>query len=563
MRPSPAFCLIGSAMLSLTTTKMAGLENPCVDWTNAWSGLADEIGQYFDTEFQVWEWLTKESVWSTPCHPLDRSHLNSSRLTEIATTKQFVVVEEQGGVLILGLPLRIDEKCCLVATAAFLIYEYDVDDSVHEVMTLLGLDEFAARAWSHDQNVWDRATLMRFARVVQEKLAADFRRRDLEDENKLLTGQLVSTYEEIALLYSVTQNLSIATSDSELGNLVLEGLRQCIPAQTLAIQWLPREGENAANSTTYTAPSFLQQGPVAVDEASFQGLLEHANLDATTAPFVANHAMTRVFDWPFPEVAEVVLVAISDGEHVMGYLAAFNHSAAGEFGTIEASLLQSIASVLGIHRGNLELYRQQAEFLESVVQALTSAIDAKDPYTRGHSGRVARVAVMLAKELGFDQDALNQLYMAGLLHDVGKIGIGDDVLKKTSNLSAAEFEEVKRHPELGKRILGDIKQLEEVLPAVLHHHEEWNGKGYPDGLAGDEIPLTARIIAVADAWDAMTSTRPYRQGMPNEKVEAILASGKSSQWDERVINAFFAIRNEVREIRHQHEQRPQGVEQGA
>ena len=142
------------------------------------------------------------------------------------------------------------------------------------------------------------------------------------------------------------------------------------------------------------------------------------------------------------------------------------------------------------------------------MRALTSAIDAKDPYTCGHSDRVARIAVRLAKELGCDAEMLHTLYMAGLLHDIGKIGIDDAVLRKPGKLTEAEFEHIKQHPELGYRILADIKQLADVLPAVLHHHEQWDGKGYPFKLAGDQIPLIARIVAVADAYDAMTQRPP-------------------------------------------------------
>src|SRR4029079_712881 len=163
-----------------------------------------------------------------------------------------------------------------------------------------------------------------------------------------------------------------------------------------------------------------------------------------------------------------------EGNRVLGWLAVLNHSSGGEFGTVEASLVNSIAAILGIHASNRDLYRQQSEFLASVVRALTSAIDAKDPYTCGHSDRVARIAVRLAKELGCDAEMLHTLYMAGLLHDIGKIGIDDAVLRKPGKMNDEEIEHIKLHPELGYLILADIKQLADVLPAVLHHHEQWD-----------------------------------------------------------------------------------------
>ena len=178
---------------------------------------------------------------------------------------------------------------------------------------------------------------------------------------------------------------------------------------------------------------------------------------------------------------QLIVVPLAAGENLIGWLAAVNHREGEEFGSPEASLLASVAALLGIHAGNLALYRQQAEMLQGVVRALTSAIDAKDPYTCGHSDRVARIAVALAGELGCDRKQLETLYLSGLLHDIGKIGIDDSVLRKPGKLSDAEYEHIKLHPEIGYRILRDLKQLGDVLPVVRHHHEAWNGRGYPSG----------------------------------------------------------------------------------
>ncbi|MEX0794302.1 MAG: HD-GYP domain-containing protein [Pirellulaceae bacterium] len=203
---------------------------------------------------------------------------------------------------------------------------------------------------------------------------------------------------------------------------------------------------------------------------------------------------------------------------------------------------------LGIHSANIEHYRHQSDFLTGVVRAFTSAIDAKDPYTCGHSDRVARLSVCLARQLGLEPADLNLLYMSGLLHDVGKIGIDDAVLRKTDRLTDEEYEQIKLHPELGCDILKDLKPLVSVLPVVRHHHEQWDGKGYPYGLKGLEIPELARITAVADSYDAMSSDRPYRRGMPDEKVDAIFHAGAGSQWDPQVVEAFFACRDPLREL---------------
>jgi putative nucleotidyltransferase with HDIG domain len=244
----------------------------------------------------------------------------------------------------------------------------------------------------------------------------------------------------------------------------------------------------------------------------------------------------------------VVVVPIGDGEHHGGWLALVNHKDNEEFGTVEADLLRSIAAILGIHGGNADLYRRQSELLAGIVRALTSAIDAKDPYTCGHSDRVARVAVRLAQELGCPEETVRTVYLAGLLHDVGKIGIDDGVLRKPGKLTPAEFEHIKSHVRVGHNILKDLSQLGSILPVVLHHHESWDGTGYPANLAADEIPSLARIVAVADAFDAMGSDRPYRKGMDDEKLDAIIRAGAGEQWDPWVVEAFFRARDDIRAI---------------
>ena len=161
---------------------------------------------------------------------------------------------------------------------------------------------------------------------------------------------------------------------------------------------------------------------------------------------------------------------------------------------------------------------------------------------------MARVTVRLAEELGCDAETLNTLYLSGLLHDIGKIGIDDNVLRKPGKLSDEEYSHIKRHPEIGHKILRDLGKLPEVLPAVLHHHESWDGSGYPQELTTEKIPLAARIVGVADAFDAMSSDRPYRKGMPDEKIDAIFRAGSGQQWDPQVVEAFFRARDDVRQI---------------
>jgi HD-GYP domain-containing protein (c-di-GMP phosphodiesterase class II) len=169
---------------------------------------------------------------------------------------------------------------------------------------------------------------------------------------------------------------------------------------------------------------------------------------------------------------------------------------------------------------------------------MSSSIDARDPYTQGHSERVARLSFDIAKIMHLSDEACQEIYLSGILHDIGKIGIPDAVLLKNGSLTDDEFRTIQKHPEIGYRIVERLGHMPFVLPGVLHHHERWDGKGYPHHLAGEAIPLMARVIAVADAFDAMTSSRPYRYAMPLQKASSIILSGKGIQWDADIVDCF-------------------------
>ena len=186
-----------------------------------------------------------------------------------------------------------------------------------------------------------------------------------------------------------------------------------------------------------------------------------------------------------------------------------------------------------------------------VVQTLAEAIDAKDTYTNGHSGRVAEYSRMLAARHGYTQNQQNDIYMMGLLHDVGKIGVPDAVINKPAHLDEEEFERIKAHPVMGARILKKIKEMPGLATGARWHHERFDGTGYPDGLKGDDIPEEARIIAVADSYDAMTSNRSYRRAMDQATVRAEIEKGRGTQFDPHFADLMLQMIDEDKEYRLQ------------
>ncbi len=204
-----------------------------------------------------------------------------------------------------------------------------------------------------------------------------------------------------------------------------------------------------------------------------------------------------------------------------------------------------------LRRQNEELRERTARLAETnrlleqsaldAVESLNATVDAKDPYTAGHSQRVQRIALAVAEELGLESERLEVVRLAGLFHDIGKIGVPDAILTKPGALTALEFELVKRHPEDGARIVGRLHQLRDAVPAVLHHHERWDGDGYPYGLAGTKIPLEAAIVGLADAFDAMTTDRPYSDARPLDEAVEEIVRNRGTQFAPAVVDAFLGV----------------------
>jgi HD domain len=197
------------------------------------------------------------------------------------------------------------------------------------------------------------------------------------------------------------------------------------------------------------------------------------------------------------------------------------------------------------HNRHVRVYENLKETLFGIVRCLSAAIDAKDPYTCGHSERVARIAVRLGEEMKLPRGETSDLYLAGLLHDVGKIGIRDEVLCKPGPLTREELRHIEEHPVIGERIIENVRRLAYLGAGVRGHHERFDGDGYPDGLAGSAIRLPARILAVADSCDAMMSPRRYRPALAAPQIEAIFREGSGTQWDPQIVNCFFTCRYEL------------------
>jgi len=197
-----------------------------------------------------------------------------------------------------------------------------------------------------------------------------------------------------------------------------------------------------------------------------------------------------------------------------------------------------------------QLFNEQEQSYLQTLQSLAKALEAKDAYTASHSGRVAKFSVMLGKRIGLSAQQLKLLKQGALMHDLGKIGISDTLLNKPDELSDEEYELMKNHPVMTATIMRPLKRFKEFAEIAAWHHERWDGEGYPDGLRGEEIPLLARIVAIADTWDAMTGDRVYRKGMTVETAVSFLEQEvDSGQWDPGLMAEFIRMIRSEQEVR--------------
>ncbi|WP_153556076.1 HD-GYP domain-containing protein [Roseimaritima sediminicola] len=377
--------------------------------------------------------------------------------------------------------------------------------------------------------------------------------------------QVTNDFEELAWLRRLAEHIEACDLKSDMQTVceaILPPLRELINAETIAL--IQPTGTDAQDAFVCA----YRLGDLPIDLDRFQDLLTACPIPLGQ-PFVCNATEPLAASGATFGMRNFILVRISRSGTEFGWLLVANRAVIGtgatdlrvnasclngwEFGTFEAGIVNAAAVMLGTHARNSQLFCEREDLLLGVVRALINAVDAKDAYTCGHSDRVALFAQRIARKMNLSAVECERIYMAGLLHDIGKIGIPDQVLCKAGRLSDAEYETIKQHPEIGYSILRHVKQLEYVLPGVLHHHESYDGKGYPHGLAGQQIPVYGRVLAVADSFDAMTSTRSYRKAMPHAKAIAILTEGAGTQWDPAAVQGLLEALPEIEQICQAHQ----------
>lgn len=373
--------------------------------------------------------------------------------------------------------------------------------------------------------------------VFLREMADDFDRqtRDavlLQD----FSGKLIQSYEETYTLFRIMRFMASSAEPLQQMRMVCGNVQQILPFGWVCVVFRddPRVVDDLRGQVVICG-----ECPIAKSERE--------TMIAQMAATASEDGWTKVHPPGSCELAkacgsEIVCDPITYDGAVIGMLLAGNKVGTDpEVASPEMQFIDAVADFLGTFHENLARFSEQRAMSIGTLQALTAAIDAKDAYTRGHSQRVAFLSQSIATAMGMGPDHAERVRIAGLVHDVGKIGVPEAILCKAGKLTDEEFAMIRRHPEIGHGILKGIVLLEDTLPGVLHHHERWDGRGYPHGLKGEEVPLVARMIGLADTFDAMSSSRSYRPAMPREKVLAEIERCSGTQFDPTIVAAFGRV----------------------
>lgn len=357
-----------------------------------------------------------------------------------------------------------------------------------------------------------------------------------ENESEKMAEELGRSFEDLHLYSSLAPQIKTLRFSSDILNQLIEELLETMRSDLAFVRLPERSRYNSTFADENLAEKIGDQDRFVAD------LLTAIPPDGPTLAenyFILNDSNTDPSYGQLCKCAyRFLAVRVQHDTRFYGWLGLVSFDPKEIFRKSELRLLISVAEQVAVVLSNTDLYNDLESFVINVVKSLVNAIEAKDTYTSGHSERVHRFSLLIADQLDLDEEQKDVLNWAAILHDVGKIGIPERILNKPARLTDEEFDVIKSHPRQGYDILLPIDQLTASLPGILHHHERYDGNGYPGGLAGEEIPLLSRIISVADTYDAISSSRAYRSARSGLEAFDIVLESAGTQLDPHIVEAF-------------------------
>ena len=458
----------------------------------------------------------------------------TQKLQSLTPTSTVTVWDCLPGVILAAFPCLDRRQLAGILVLAAKSTTFKLGEDVVHVCSRLGLDGIWLNQQAEQVPTYDEEAIQRQARLLLNMMRDQVRLTGLEQELDSLSGQLADSYEELSLIYQISSGMRITRRANDFFKQACLDVLEVMGVQGMGVALY---GDSAQRQEP------VLYGHLSLPPGTVHRLADELMpvLSLRKGPLLINDlAKDKAFHWLGEHARHLLAVPLQRQEQILGCLFALE-KCAGDFDSQDSKLLNSIANESAIYLENAMLYDDVHGLMMGLLHSLTSAVDAKDAYTCGHSERVALLARQLTLEAAMPEAMAERAYMAGLLHDVGKIGVPEAVLQKTGRLTPEEFEQMKRHPEIGARILRDIKQISDVIPGVLYHHERYDGQGYPAGLAGEKIPVMGRIICLADCFDAMTSNRTYRTALPLEVALTEIRRCSGTQFDPVLTEAFLKI----------------------
>ncbi len=364
------------------------------------------------------------------------------------------------------------------------------------------------------------------------------KKSELPDESEIsaLSEQLIMSYEELSLIYKLSEQLQNRKEFDELFSECASDLQELINFDSLIL---------FVQASSKQSPIILTSGRVSMSQevARITGmyLLSRHREQFQNSPILLTDLSGHPELVSIFRTVNVNLLAwpIVINDRKAGTLAVLKQSVSEQFDSSDTKMIATIARHMSWFLENRMLIDDLEELLMGLLSSLVNVIDAKDPYTRGHSQRVALIAMRIAQTLKFSQDECDRIYLAGLLHDIGKIGINDSILGKPGKLTSEEFRTMQSHTILGARIISSLKQFKPIIPGILYHHERYDGNGYPEGLSGKEIPAMGMIVGLADCFDAITSDRTYHKAMSISQALEEIRININRSFDPEIVSGLL------------------------
>ncbi|MEM8737213.1 MAG: HD-GYP domain-containing protein [Planctomycetota bacterium] len=485
--------------------------------------------------------IVSESSW------FERKILKSSEFLQALSVKR-KLLDNKNNTMVLVLPnvylmaLTYEQSsgkeydCQASLLTLIIAAEFYENEALYRICSQLEIDVDLAIQRIKRDHLYKSTEVVYFAKMLRWMREDINRLNKQRNELRGLSVELSHNYEELSLLYNLSGNMTL----DQRPDIFLQ--QACCNLQAVTqLRWISLLITPSMSKLGCLAGAFYVSGPIHDDQSTKRlGKALLNECEDKLGPIICDDTACLNNEASFLSRNLLAVPLIRNGQ-VMGVLYGGDRLDGSHIDSVTTKLCTSLGDSLTIFLENLSLLEDSRSLFVGTLHALTSAIDAKDSYTFGHSERVAYLSKMLSTKAGIESSITKRIYLAGLIHDIGKIGVPESVLSKPGRLSEEEFEQIRAHPRVGANILADIRQMDDLIPGVLYHHECWDGSGYPEKLAGLNIPLFGRVIGLADAFDAMSSNRTYRSALGHEEVLDEIRKYKGRQFDPELSDLFLAM----------------------